>query len=554
MKVMENMKNFKNMKKKKKIIILTSSALVVAIIGFVLISSQFNKSTASALDSYSSTTVTKGNIEVSIEGSGTVNSTGTAYTYAQSDGTVSAVYKNAGEEVKAGDVIAVLTNSTLVSETNSLKSSLTAIDLELTSSNQSTSDGYIYAPVDARIKKIYATTNSSVPVIIAKYDGLMLLSTDGNMVLNVTLGDTKVSVGDKITLTIGSTTKTATVTEASSTSAKILVAGDTYSMDTKVTAKNSSGTVIGTGTLVPNKPITISATTGTITAVYYSVNSTVTQGSKLFAISGALSSSTESLIAKREQAAQNYATSKAKVAALTIKATSDGTLVSQNLSVGDTVKSGDELCAIKTSSDMAIEIAVDEEDINDVKIGQTAKITFDAIDDKTYTGTVTSVSRVGTTGSVTTYPVTIVIKDAEGVNAGMNASATIVTESKTDILLVPVGAILGSGDNKYVLTSVSGTTSTATNTAAPSSTQSTGTATTQSGRTTVTVGLINGSYAEITSGLNEGDTIYYRNAGSSSSSGAAGMMGVQSLTGGSGTGGAGGTGGTRPDSQQKPSN
>lgn len=526
------------MKKKKKLIIIISSVLAAAIILTLILTTVFGKSSSSSSTSYSSTTVTKGNIEVTVEGSGTVQSSGTQYTYAKSDGTVSAVYKNAGETVNAGDVIAVLTNDTLINETNNLLSSLTSIDLEITSSSQATeSDGYIYAPVDARVKKIYATANSSVPVVMAKYSALALLSTDGNMVLNITLGDTKVSVGDKVTLTIGSTTKSATVIEATSSTAKILVAGDTYSMDTTVTAKNSSGTVLGTGKLVPNKPITIAATTGTITSVYCSANTSVTKGTKLFAISGALSSSTESLIAKREQAQASYETSKAKVDALTIKATSSGTLVSQPLSVGDTVKSGDELCAIKTSSAMTIQINVDEDDINSIKIGQTATITFDAIDDKTYTGTVKSVSLVGTTSNqVTTYPVTISIDDADGVTAGMSASAKIVTESKTDVLLVPVGAIMGSGDNKYVLTSLSGSTTNTNSSVSATSTPSLS-STTSSSTTKVTVGLVNSSYAEITSGLNEGDTIYYRNASSSSSSST--MMNMQGLTGG-GNMGAGG--------------
>lgn len=97
-------------------------------------------------------------------------------------------------------------------------------------------------------------------------------------------------------------------------------------------------------------------------------------------------------------------------------------------------------------------ISLNEIDAAKVKAGQPVKITFDAIDGLTATGTVSSVDLVGTVSSgVVTYSVKILIDtDDSRIKPGMSLNATIVTEEKDGVLLVPSSAIKTRGNIHYV--------------------------------------------------------------------------------------------------------
>ena len=97
-------------------------------------------------------------------------------------------------------------------------------------------------------------------------------------------------------------------------------------------------------------------------------------------------------------------------------------------------------------------MSLNEVDIAQIKINQKATLTFDAIQDLTIAGTVLEVDSIGTTSQgVVTYGVTIGFDTQDQrIKSGMSASASIITNSKTDALLVPNSAIKSSGGSNYV--------------------------------------------------------------------------------------------------------
>ncbi|VUW96882.1 Multidrug resistance protein MdtA [Faecalibacterium prausnitzii] len=114
----------------------------------------------------------------------------------------------------------------------------------------------------------------------------------------------------------------------------------------------------------------------------------------------------------------------------TITATASGTIIAKDVKVGDTVGSisstTETMCVINDLSYLEMPLDVDELDILDIAVGQKAEITADAIDDCTFEGVVTNISSAGTTtGSTTTYPVTIRIDDTGSLMPGMNATAAL---------------------------------------------------------------------------------------------------------------------------------
>jgi len=101
------------------------------------------------------------------------------------------------------------------------------------------------------------------------------------------------------------------------------------------------------------------------------------------------------------------------------------------------------VAVIRTPGTPIASFNLSELDVPVVKPGQKATIKLDSLPDKTFTGKVVSVDKLGTTSnSVTNYPV-IVRFDTESdeVLPNMAASVNIIIEAKDNVLLVPSSAI-----------------------------------------------------------------------------------------------------------------
>ena len=197
------------------------------------------------------------------------------------------------------------------------------------------------------------------------------------------------------------------------------------------------------------------------------------------------------------------------------------------------------LFSISPDDTMTLEVSVDELDINSVETGQEATVTFDAIEDKEFTGEVTEIgSTASVNGGVAKYTVSISVPKDNQMKQGMNASATITIENRENVITIPVNALQEKGDKVFVYTEADDEGN-------------------LSGETEVTTGLSDGTTVEITDGLSEGDTVYYNKTGNTSDGSDSGMpggdmggfggdMGDGSAPGGSsdsGNGGPGGSGG-----------
>lgn len=176
----------------------------------------------------------------------------------------------------------------------------------------------------------------------------------------------------------------------------------------------------------------------------------------------------------------------------------------------DSSTSGTELSASEYSTDVALftispddtmtlEVSVDELDINSVEIGQEAAVTFDAIEDKEFTGEVTEIGNTASVnGGVAKYTVSVSVPKDEEMKQGMNASATITIENRENVITIPVNALQEKGDKVFVYTEKDEDGN-------------------LSGETEVTTGLSDGTTVEITEGLSEGDTVYYNKSGNTDS-------------------------------------
>lgn len=214
-----------------------------------------------------------------------------------------------------------------------------------------------------------------------------------------------------------------------------------------------------------------------------------------------------------------------------IRSPFDGVIVKRSARLLDTVSPSTAIVILATHRKIA-QISLNEIDISKVKLGQKATLKFDAIDGLTMTGEVVQMDQAGTVSQgVVNYNVKIGFDTSdERVRAAMSVQASIITDTKVNVVVVPNAAVKSSGEQSYVqvmLNTQPGT--------APQNKN-------------VEVGIANDSYTEIVSGLNEGENVVTQTIQPSTTvrpattGAAAGGLRIPGITGGTGAGGFGGGG------------
>lgn len=120
-----------------------------------------------------------------------------------------------------------------------------------------------------------------------------------------------------------------------------------------------------------------------------------------------------------------------------------GVVTQANPQVGDVVSAGQGAFRLDDLSHLLVDVEISEVDINQVKVGQSAELTFDAVPGKPYAGRVIEVGAVGTNiNGAVNFIVTVALTDAdEQVRPGMTAAVNIEVVHLTDALLVPNRAV-----------------------------------------------------------------------------------------------------------------
>ena len=180
----------------------------------------------------------------------------------------------------------------------------------------------------------------------------------------------------------------------------------------------------------------------------------------------------------------------AALEAATMVAPFDATVMSVGAEVGDLVSSNTIVVTLADLLNLRVLAVVDETDISLVEIGQEVEATFDAFPGHRFWGQVLEVPLQGRlVQNILTYEVPVSLEGTEEValKPGMTANLNIVVGRRENALLVPAMAVQ-QGEEGYVVM-------------VQDTPQGPGVA------TPVKVGLSDGMYVEIVSGLIEGDRV-----------------------------------------------
>ena len=143
----------------------------------------------------------------------------------------------------------------------------------------------------------------------------------------------------------------------------------------------------------------------------------------------------------------------ATLSSLQVVAPFDGHVLAVNYLPGDTTEQSKSAARLANMSQLRVEVSVDETEVNGVKVGQSVKLTFDAIPETEVAGDVTEVAPYGeTVQGLVRYPVTVTLRDTKSeILLGMTANVQIVQEVLRDALAVPIDAIQYDDEGEYVM-------------------------------------------------------------------------------------------------------
>lgn len=168
-----------------------------------------------------------------------------------------------------------------------------------------------------------------------------------------------------------------------------------------------------------------------------------------------------------------------------------------NASTGEEMKPGTVITELVDYDSLEMVVPIDELDISQIKKGQKAEVTVDALPDKKFEGEVVKIAQEGTSqNGVANFDVTIKLVKHEGVLAGMSAEASILVAQKENTLLVPIEAVHETRGKKFVMLAGGDASETGAKDAQA-----------QMQMKEVKVGIHNEDRIEIVSGLTEGEQV-----------------------------------------------
>ena len=477
----------KKRKKRKILITVISIVLILAIVlvaGINILKKQVQDQFGGTGAEVLSYTASTGTISTVVSGSGTLTDVDMLSVTVPDGVEITEVLVQRYATVAEGDVLATVDMSSVISAMADLQKEMDSLDQQIAQAEAEKIDDTIAAGIAGRVKVLYAHAGTAVANTMVEYGALAYLSLDGYMAVDV--ATTAVSAGDEVAVKLSDGSElTGTVESVKAGYATVLVSDEDAPYKDQVSVYGSNGNILGSGVLYIHNALAVTGYAGTVADIHVDVDDKVSAGTTLFTLEDtSFTANYATLLRSRsEKEAQllDLLTLQKNGAVL---APIDGSIYSVDYSSGST-----SVATISRDEAMSITISVDESDILSLELGQEVDVYVTSVSEDAFEGTLAEINR--TSSSSGTYSPVITVEKAEGMLSGMTASASVKIEGVEDALLIPLEALHQTSSSAYVYTTYDEDTKE------------------YGGKVTVTIGLQNSQYVEITSGLSEGDVVYY---------------------------------------------
>lgn len=500
------------------------AALLVAVV--IVLTKKVEKRFAAAAAEVQTYQVTTGAIHTIVSGSGVLTEEDLEDISVPSGVEVNEVMVDAGDTVLQGDLLATVDMATVMTSLTTLQKQMNELDRSINDAKGEEAGTQITAGVSGRVKIIYAQPEMDVSLCMAEHGALAVLSLDGYMAAD--LETDKLSKGHLVSvIRPDGTVLEGEVSAEKGGTVTVLVSDNGPEFDEEVTIATKDGLELGKAKLYIHNPLGVTGYAGTVRNVIAKENMSVSAGSTLFGLKDTrFSANYDTLLRNRsdlEEVLMDLLTIYRDGALL---APMDGVVSSIQFNAEDSSASSSASAADSSAAALAaaygysmpaaaaattpsnpgdtsvltlypdisltITIGIDETDILALQEGQEAEIVVGSVGEEVYPGSVTEINKVANTSTgVTQYSAQILLDKAPGMLPGMTADVDIKIEGNENALIIPVEALHQTSAGAYVYTSFD------------EETQQYG------GKVDVVAGMQNDTYAEILSGLKEGDTVYY---------------------------------------------
>lgn len=205
---------------------------------------------------------------------------------------------SSGDYVEAGDLLATVDKSSVLSAISDLNELMAALDSAIESSRSDAVSSAIYAPASGRVKAVFVESEESVTDAMYENSALMLLSLDGRMAVDIDAGD--MSPGTALTVTLSDGTELSGSVYSISEGTAAVTVPDTAAEYGDTVTVSYDGDVIGAGILRINNPLRVVGYAGTVSSVSVSAGAYVYSGQQLLTLTDTgYSARYETLLEKR---------------------------------------------------------------------------------------------------------------------------------------------------------------------------------------------------------------------------------------------------------------
>jgi HlyD family secretion protein len=550
-------KKQKRKKRRKWIIPVTACILIIAVFTIVR-NFRVRSNSLAAATTYSVYAAEKRDISVTLSGSGTLKPADSYSVTSLVSGEILSDTFEEGDTVKEGDVLYQIDTADVETSIRSAELNLEKAQLQYNNLLESLGNLRVKAPVDGSITSLDVEVGDEVSA--GQKIGSVRNSATMRLMVPFNSADAdSFAVGESAEVTLDSTFETLYGTVSKISGVEEVLPGNMLVKYVTIEVINPGGITDSTVATAKIGDIACSGsaafgykgeqsitakTSGTVVSLSADEGDFVQKNAVILTLENRdIEQNVKNSELSLEEAKNALENKKKALEDYTITSPIAGTVIEKNTKAGDKLdvnSGGTALCTIYDLSYLTMELSVDELDISSVKVGQEVSITADAVEGKTFTGKVTKVNINGTTSNgVTAYPVTVRIDETGGLLPGMNVDASIILQSVSDVLSVPVDAVM-RGNMVLVKTDSSvaahaGETLPADKGGLPKGFEF----------VQVTLGVNNDDFIEIESGLQEGDIIAVQrvNTDTGALAGFGGMAGngrSGNMEGGYGGGNAGG--------------
>ena len=435
---------------KKKLIALIAIVLCIALVCWFVFGKE--KKNEDEKQSYVETQAYIGNITETIEQSGVVEPYERYEITSLVRGEIISSPFEEGDYVNEGDTLYQI-------DDEDAQLSMEKAQMSLDEANENVSKLNIYAPSSGRL------TNFSLEMDDNVGNGVIgnIVNTDTLFVdIPFSLRDfNKSSVGDRVTITsaLYMTSLPGTVThkyyansQTGSDSSILrnieielenpgaLAENTTFA----ATVHTSGGDVYssGSGTIGSGNVSEIRAeVSGTVSYVGFKNGDYVTEGQLIARLTN------NSVINNQKSSRLNVKSTQKTLDNYNITAPISGTVITKNSKAGDKIDNSNSQTAMMVVADMSkmkFTISVDELDISDIKLGQTAIVDADALPNERFEAKVTTIASEGISSGdgVTTYYIELTIDEPGNLKSGMNVNANILINEANDVVIIPEDALM----------------------------------------------------------------------------------------------------------------